>query len=588
VTTTFTTNLRFPKPDFLSEPWQQPILDTFDAVDKAIFALYASLGVTVWANSTVFINNALAFDSADGSVWRCLIAHTSAISPTTFSADRIAHPTFWTSVSFITPVGPAGQRGNTVLSGSGVPSNVTGQIAGDFYIDTVSHFLYGPLIAPNTWGAGTNLVGPSGSGSGDVVHTRQVLAGGLLTGGGDLSADRTITATEASLAQAQTGTDHTTVMTPGRVSDAITALAGNVFTTRTISAGGIATGGGDLSANRTITVTKSTNGQAVAGTDDTTAMTPLRVADAITALSPSAFPDAPQGRLTLTSVTPVMTSTVSGANTVYYTPYKGQAVPLFNGTTTIMTDTGGELSQLTTDSTKSPTAVAASSCYDMFVWNDSGTIRCTRGAAWSNQTARGYTLSRQKGILTNPATITNGPAANRGTYVGTIASNGSSLIDWIYGGSASGGTAAFFGVWNAFNRVDIFTEVIDSGTGYTYTTATTRSANNSVGNRISFVSGFPEDGMEAHYHQRIATLAAAGAQFDIGLGFDSTAGFNTGAVSSVISVNAQVTTAYADAVLYRGGQTGLHFFQALERGDGTNANNVNGTQAAKLCGRFLM
>ena len=53
--------------------------------------------------------------------------------------------------------------------------------------------------------------------------------------------------------------------------------------TRTVSAGGIATGGGDLSADRTITVTKSSNAQAIAGVDDTTAMTPLRVSEAITA-----------------------------------------------------------------------------------------------------------------------------------------------------------------------------------------------------------------------------------------------------------------------------------------------------------------
>lgn len=62
-----------------------------------------------------------------------------------------------------------------------------------------------------------------------------------------------------------------------------TALAGKVGTGRTISAAGIATGGGDLSANRTITVPKSTQPQAVAFTDDTTAMTPVRVLDAMKA-----------------------------------------------------------------------------------------------------------------------------------------------------------------------------------------------------------------------------------------------------------------------------------------------------------------
>lgn len=59
------------------------------------------------------------------------------------------------------------------------------------------------------------------------------------------------------------------------------ALAGKVPTGRTISVGGIATGGGDLGANRTITVPKATNPDAVAGTDDTKAMTAVRTKDAI-------------------------------------------------------------------------------------------------------------------------------------------------------------------------------------------------------------------------------------------------------------------------------------------------------------------
>lgn len=59
------------------------------------------------------------------------------------------------------------------------------------------------------------------------------------------------------------------------------ALAGKVPTTRSIGVSGLATGGGNMSADRTITVTKSSNAQAIAGTDDTTAMTPVRVMDAI-------------------------------------------------------------------------------------------------------------------------------------------------------------------------------------------------------------------------------------------------------------------------------------------------------------------
>jgi hypothetical protein len=57
--------------------------------------------------------------------------------------------------------------------------------------------------------------------------------------------------------------------------------AGTVASSRTISAGGIATGGGDLSANRTITVTKSTAAQVRSGTDDATAVTPKAAMDAL-------------------------------------------------------------------------------------------------------------------------------------------------------------------------------------------------------------------------------------------------------------------------------------------------------------------
>ena len=55
--------------------------------------------------------------------------------------------------------------------------------------------------------------------------------------------------------------------------------------TRSISAAGLATGGGDLSANRTITVTAASQAEAEAGTDNTKAMTPLRTAQAIAELA---------------------------------------------------------------------------------------------------------------------------------------------------------------------------------------------------------------------------------------------------------------------------------------------------------------
>lgn len=63
--------------------------------------------------------------------------------------------------------------------------------------------------------------------------------------------------------------------------EADSLLAAKAATSTTITTTGLLTGGGTLGANRTFDVPKSSNAQALAGTDDTTAMTPLRVKDAL-------------------------------------------------------------------------------------------------------------------------------------------------------------------------------------------------------------------------------------------------------------------------------------------------------------------
>jgi Phage portal protein len=295
------------------------------------------------------------------------------------------------------------------------------------------------------------------------------------------------------------------------------------------------------------------------------------------------LPLAPQGRLTLATGTPVMTSDQAGKTTVYYTPYFGQYVPIYDGARFIATDTGGELSQATTDSTKSPSAAAANSNYDVFVWNDAGTIRATRGPAWTSDTARGTgagttELQRVSGIWTNKNAITNGPAANRGTYVGTIRSNASSQIDWKLGSSASGGGAATFGVWNYYNRRSVRAWVQDSTSTYAYSSATTRAVNNSAGNRVNFVSGMAEDAPYANYKATMILPAAIGGYGVVGHALDSTTavthrcGTTNPTTQGSIYFIAQSPGRYDP-------QIGYHYISANEVGDGTN-NYTNTGNAA--------
>ncbi|MCA1452117.1 hypothetical protein I6F35_02670 [Bradyrhizobium sp. BRP22] len=58
------------------------------------------------------------------------------------------------------PPGPTGAAGNTVLYGSADPTAGVG-VDGDFYINTTTHFIFGPK-ASGAWPTGTSLVGPQG------------------------------------------------------------------------------------------------------------------------------------------------------------------------------------------------------------------------------------------------------------------------------------------------------------------------------------------------------------------------------------------------------------------------------------------
>lgn len=79
------------------------------------------------------------------------------------------------------------------------------------------------------------------------------------------------------------GTTGTQIATVDFVS---TASAGRVPTSRQILSGGLATGGGDLTANRTITVPKAAQSDVATGTDDAKALTSLSIAAALGAKAP--------------------------------------------------------------------------------------------------------------------------------------------------------------------------------------------------------------------------------------------------------------------------------------------------------------
>lgn len=270
-----------------------------------------------------------------------------------------------------------------------------------------------------------------------------------------------------------------------------------------------------------------------------------------------------EGRLTLTSATPVMTSDVSASTSIFYALYTGNKIALYDGTSWVNT-TFTELTNTTTDNTKNPAAVANNSNYDLFVWNDAGTLRLGRGPAWTSDTARGTgagttELERVNGILVNKIAITNGPAAQRGRYVGSVRSNGTATIDWKLGTSAAGGGAAFLYVWNMYNRVNVASQVRDSTASWTTTSTTFVSLDASTSNRISFLNGLNEEGVSAQL--RVFSTNAAAGQSASGIALDNTttlAGSGGFGVSGASANNVQVGTYSGNPGL------GLHFLQAIQ------------------------
>jgi hypothetical protein len=285
----------------------------------------------------------------------------------------------------------------------------------------------------------------------------------------------------------------------------------------------------------------------------------------------TATPVPPQGRLTLQTAVPVMTTTQSAKTTIFYTPYIGGMVPIYDGTNMVMT-TFAELSVATTDTTKSPAAIGASKVNDWFVWNDSGTIRIGHGPDWTSDTARsaGTALVMVNGILLNNAAITNGPAVQRGTYAGTTRSNGSSQLDYIFGAT---GTAAFLGVWNCYNRVLVQTTCAQSATTWSYSSATIRASNNTAIERISFVSGLAEDGVMTAHSRRIDPAGTGYAL--LGIALDATNAQNKYILLALANSTVGLNLAYPP-------QLGFHYIQATEAGDGTTSSTFYGDNAAML------
>lgn len=272
-------------------------------------------------------------------------------------------------------------------------------------------------------------------------------------------------------------------------------------------------------------------------------------------------------RLTLTSGTPVLTSTVSAATTVYLTGYINQYVTTYDGTNLLATDIGSELSVALGSNW------ATNSNYDFFVGYDSGTLRLCTGPAWSSDTARGTgagttELERVRGMWMNKVSITcryNNTttftlAAQRASYLGTMRTGSAGQTNFIFGARGSPPTAALFGLWNNYNRVEVATQTQDTTTSWTYNSSTWRAPNGNTSTfRASFIIGIQEDAIYASYSAHGLNSASGYCAAAIGYDSTSTAKDTAQASNQVLSV-----VMFTGKVEYQQTDIGFHYVSALE------------------------
>jgi len=207
-------------------------------------------------------------------------------------------------------------------------------------------------------------------------------------------------------------------------------------------------------------------------------------------------------RLTLTSGTPVTTSDVTAAGTVYACPYKGNAIALYDGTNWNIR-TSAEFSLALS-------GLTSGKPYDVFCYDNSGTPTL-EFLVWTNDTTRATALAYQDGVL-----VKSGAATRR--YLGTFYTTGTTTTE---------DSVANRYLWNYYHRVNRKLSAKESTSQWSYTTATWRQARASSANQVNFVIGVSEDQVIAHVLADAVNSDATGAFASAGIGLDATNALST-------------------------------------------------------------
>jgi hypothetical protein len=242
------------------------------------------------------------------------------------------------------------------------------------------------------------------------------------------------------------------------------------------------------------------------------------------------------GRLTLTTGVPVTTADVTAAGTLYFTPYKGNKISLYDGTRWKVY-TFSEVSLSLT--------LTSGNMYDVWLYDNAGTLTLET-LIWTNATTRATALATQDGVYLKTGALTR-------RYLGSLYASGTNTAE---------DSAARRLLYNYYNRVDRWALGTITDDSWTYTTATYRAANTNTTNgqgRVEIVQGVAEDAI----HARVIVVSSngSGGLANPGIGISSTSS-NSSQIRTLSGV-AMLTTTHAEYLGTPG--IGYYYIQWLEQ-----------------------
>jgi hypothetical protein len=285
-----------------------------------------------------------------------------------------------------------------------------------------------------------------------------------------------------------------------------------------------------------------------------TILTPTIVSPTITTSVLGLLAQVCQGRLTLTSGVPVTSGDVTGATAIFFTPYTGNLIGLFDG---LSVWTALAFSELTLNLGTLTSGLP----YDVFAFNNNGVVALRTPVAWTNTTTRATALVLQNGIY-----VKSGATTDRylGTFFTTSTTQTEDSILNRY-------------LWNYYNRVPRQLQRFESTATWTYTTATVRQANGSTSNQVNVVVGVQEALLDL-FLRVVANNTTGGVDVSAGIGEDSTTTYAVGAYQNVPASN---QTAMFSARLVKYPTVGRHFYSWNEWSTaGTGTTNWDSNVAA--------